>query len=218
MNDDLPERDLLRTIDPAAAHLVNEDARLRNLRTVLDRIEPQARPARTLGLRRRLTLAIPTGLLLVGAAVLAPVLTATPPPTAPLATSTADAGAPTALLAGSVTRGGVTILAETTVGPSQFLLGQRGKDTRFGASFDGSDPDDNWESVGAAEPTTDHAVTVSSAYSFPDAAPGGVATIIGQVGPQVTGDGMILAGAHPPQERTSPAGGAGRRPGRMRRS
>jgi hypothetical protein len=187
VNDDIPERDLLRTIDPAATHLVNEDARHHNLLAVLDRIEPEARPARTRGLRGRFALAIPTGILLVGAAVLVSVITVTPPPNAPTATSTADAGTPTALLAGSVTRGGVTILAETTVGTAQFLLGQLGDDTRFGASFNGSDPDDNWETVGVAEPTTDRAVTLSSAYSFPDAAPGGVATLIGRVGPLVTG-------------------------------
>lgn len=185
MNDDLPERNLLRTIDPAATHPVDEDSRLQNLLTVLDRIEPERRPARTLGLRGRLALAIPTGVLLVGAAVLVPVLTTTPPPTMPTATSTA--GAPTALLAGSVTRGGVTILAETTVGTSQFLLGQLGDDTRFGASFNGSDPDDNWETFGAAPPATEDAVTVASASNFPDAAPGGIATLTGRVGLQVTG-------------------------------
>ena len=115
-----------------------------------------------------------------------PVITATPPPTAPIATSTTGNVAPTALLAGSVTRAGVTILAETTVGTSQFLLGQHGDDTRFGASFDGSNPDDNWETFGAARPTSDRAVTISSPINFPEAAPGGIATITGRVGPQVT--------------------------------
>jgi hypothetical protein len=187
VNDALPERDLLRTIDPAATRLVDEDIRLNNLLTVIDRTTPEKKPARTLGMRERLAIAIPTGLLLIGAAVLVPVITATPPPTAPMATSTADTEIPTALLAGSVTRAGVTILAETTVGTSQFLLGQLGDDTRFGASFDGSNPDDNWETFGAAKPTTDRGVTLSGALNFPDAAPGGVATITGQVGPQVTG-------------------------------
>jgi hypothetical protein len=173
VNDDIPERD----------HLDNEDARHRNFLAVLDRIEPKARPARSRGLRGRFALVIPTGILLVGAAVLVSVITVTPPTNAPTATSTADA--PTALLAGSVTRGGVTILAETTVGASQFLLGQLGDDTRFGASFNGSDPDDNWETFGGAPPATDRAVTISSPINFPDAAPGGIATITGQVGPQV---------------------------------
>lgn len=185
MNDDLPERELLRSIDPATDRVVDEDARLHHLLTVLDRIDPATRPARRGRLRGRLALAIPTGLLLVGAAVLVPVLTGTPSVAPPTATPTAEPAAPTALLAGSVTPRGVTILAETTVGTSQFLLGRLGDVIRFGASFDGSDPDDNWETFGGPLPATDDAVTLSSAGSFPDAAPGGIATVSGRVGPRV---------------------------------
>ncbi|NQX18090.1 hypothetical protein [Rathayibacter sp. VKM Ac-2857] len=185
MNDDLPERalperDLLRSIDPAAGHPVGEDARLHNLLTVLDRIEPERRPARSLGLRGRLAVAIPAGLLLAGAAVLVPVLTSGPPVSTPAPTS--SVGAPNALLAGSVTPGGVTILAQTSVGTAQFLLGRLGDDIRFGASFDGSDPDDNWETFGSPAPVAADAVTIANPGNFPDAAPGGIATITGQVG------------------------------------
>ncbi|MWV48858.1 hypothetical protein GRS96_06150 [Rathayibacter sp. VKM Ac-2803] len=181
MNDDLPERDLLRSIDPAAGRSVGEDARLHNLLTVLDRIEPERGPVRSLGLRGRLALAVPAGLLLVGAAVLVPVLTAPPPSAPPAATQSA----PTALLAGSVTPGGVTILAQTSVGTSQFLLGQLGDDIRFGASFDGSDPDDNWETFGSPAPVAPDTVTLTNPGNFPDAAPGGIATVTGQVGSDV---------------------------------
>ncbi|QHC58854.1 hypothetical protein [Rathayibacter sp. VKM Ac-2760] len=195
MTDDLPERDLLRSIDPAAAHRVSEDARLHNLLTVLDRleperIEPERRPARAHGLRGRLALAIPAGILLAGAAVLVPVLISGAPGSTPAVSTPAASsgvGAPNALLAGSVTPGGVTILAQISVGTAQFLLGRLGDDIRFGASFDGSDPDDNWETFGDPAPVPAGTVTIANPGNFPDAAPGGIATVTGQAGSDVAG-------------------------------
>jgi hypothetical protein len=91
------------------------------------------------------------------------------------------------VLAGSTTDAGVRILANTTVGSAQFLIGERDSEIRFGASFNGSDPDDNWETFGPPQPVANDGLTVVNPSNFPDAAPNGVATVTGQVGNDVTG-------------------------------
>jgi hypothetical protein len=186
MNDELPERELLRMIDPAP-RTVSDDERMRNLRRVLERVDiaptrQRARPSLRLRLLTRVVL--PIGLVAAAAAIAVPLV---------LAPSPGDTGdgpgktQPTAVLAGSTTDDGVRILANTTVGGAQFLLGKRDDDIRFGASFDGSDPDDSWMTFGPLEVVADDGFTLVNPGNFPDAAPNGIATVTGQFGDSVTG-------------------------------
>ncbi|MCS5719326.1 hypothetical protein N1027_14405 [Herbiconiux sp. CPCC 205763] len=186
MNDEFPERELLRTIDPAP-RAVSDGDRLRNLNEVLRRVEDaRARPPRRPGPLLRgafwLRIAVPVGLAAAAAAVVVPL--AFPE----------GGGAPgigvvqsAAIRVGTTTDAGVRILANTTVGSAQFLLGRRGDDIRSGASFRGSDPDDNWETFGAPREVASDDFTLVNPGNFPDAAPGGIATVTGQVGADVTG-------------------------------
>jgi hypothetical protein len=186
MNDELPERELLRMIDPAP-RTISDDDRMRNLRRVLERIDvPPARgraqPSRRLRLLTRVVL--PIGLAAAAVAVAVP-LALDPSRGGPDGgTATAQPGA---VLVGSTTDAGVRILADTTVGSAQFLLGERGGDIRFGASFAGSDPDDSWETFGPTQAVADDGFTVVNPGNFPDAAPNGIATVTGQVGADVVG-------------------------------
>jgi len=185
MTDQLPERDLLRTIDPAP-HTADDADRIRNLQRVIER---SATPGRRWWMPRHLwvRIALPIGLVAVacGALVLAlphaglflPGITAHQP---------VD-NKPTAIRAGSTTQAGVRILANATIGTAQFLLGQNGDDIRFGASFDGSDPDENWSTFGDPQAVADDDFTLVNVMNFPSAIPGGAATVAGQVGGAVTG-------------------------------
>ncbi|QHC58852.1 hypothetical protein [Rathayibacter sp. VKM Ac-2760] len=92
-----------------------------------------------------------------------------------------------AVSVGSVTTDGTTILALTTLGDDVFVLGQRGDEIRSAASFDGGDPDLNWESFGAPAAVDAAAFTVVNPGNFPDAAPGGIATVTGRAGSDITG-------------------------------
>ena len=87
---------------------------------------------------------------------------------------------------GGTTPDGTTILASATVGTSTFALGQRGADIRYAASFDGSDPDQNWETFGAPVELAPDDFTMVNPGNSPSAAPGGLAHVTGQVGSGVT--------------------------------
>ena len=199
MNDELPERELLRLIDPAPRR-VSDDERMRNLSRVLERIDEVPAGHRPRGDRpawrdRLLTrVVLPIGLAAAAVGVAVPLAIAATSgglgglggPGGPGGPGVAT-GQPATILAGSTTDAGVRILANTTVGTAQFLLGRRGDDVRFGASFDGSDPDDNWETFGPPQVVPADGFTVVNPGNFPDAAPGGLATVTGQVGSDVTG-------------------------------
>jgi hypothetical protein len=86
---------------------------------------------------------------------------------------------------GTTTPGGTAILAMASTGSSVFLIGQNGTDIRFGASFDGSDPDENWETFGVPADVAPDGFTIVNPGNSPDAAPGGVAHVGGQVGADV---------------------------------
>ncbi|MWV48860.1 hypothetical protein GRS96_06160 [Rathayibacter sp. VKM Ac-2803] len=96
-----------------------------------------------------------------------------------------------AVAVGSVTTDGTTILAETSLGDDVFVLGQHGTEIRSAASFDGGDTDLNWESFGEPAAVDAAAFTVVNPGNFPDAAPGGIATVTGQVGSEVTGIDVV---------------------------
>jgi hypothetical protein len=91
------------------------------------------------------------------------------------------------LRVGTVTDNGTTILARTSVGSAVFLLGQRGTNLRFGASFDGSDPGDNWETFGDRRGIAADTISLVGPGNFPDAGQEGIATVTGQVGGDVAG-------------------------------
>ena len=86
------------------------------------------------------------------------------------------------LAAGNVTKDATTVLARADVGSAVFLLGQRGDEIRFAASFDGSDPGENWERV-TTKPVAADGLTVLSAGNSADR----YATLVGQVGADVQG-------------------------------
>ncbi|NQX18088.1 hypothetical protein [Rathayibacter sp. VKM Ac-2857] len=96
-----------------------------------------------------------------------------------------------AVSVGSVTTDGTTILAMTTLDDDVFVLGQLGDEIRSAASFDGSDTDLNWETFGAPAAVDAGAFTVVNPGNFPDAAPGGIATVTGQAGSDVTGIDVV---------------------------
>jgi len=185
MTDQLPERDLLRTIDPAP-RLVPEADRIRNLQRVIERSASSA-PRRRLPRNRWVRIALPIGL---AAAMCGALVLALPHADSLLPGVTAHQPSddqPTAIRAGSTTQAGVRILANATIGTAQFLLGQNGDDIRFGASIDGSDPDENWSTFGEPQTVADNDFTLVNVMSFPSAIPGGAATVAGQVGSAVTG-------------------------------
>lgn len=93
----------------------------------------------------------------------------------------------TAIQVGSTTQDGTDVLATTSVGDHVFVLGRNGDDYRFSASLNGGDPGDGWEAFdGTLVPAPD-GIAVSGAANFPDAAPGGIATVHGSVGEEITG-------------------------------
>ena len=179
MTDQLPERDLLRTIDPAPN--VSEADRIRNLQRVIERTTA---PNRRRGMPRQrwLRIALPISLVIAACAGL---LLALPQADSIVPGNTGEQ--PSAVSVGTNTPAGVRVLANATVGTAQFLLGQKGSDIRFGASFDGSDPDNNWSTSGDPQSVAADDVTLVSAFNFPDAIPGGAATVAGQVGSAVAG-------------------------------
>ena len=138
------------------------------------------------------------GILLAGGILLGTTGCATGPATSPApaaeGTDTADAVA-----VGAITNGGTTILASASVGTTTYTLGQNGTDIRFGASFDGSDPDQNWETFGETADVAANGFTMVNPGNSPDAAPGGLAHVTGQVGADVasldiiTDDGSTAA-------------------------
>ena len=185
MRNELPERDLLRTIDPAP-HTIDDAHRVRNLQRVLERTAATGRrpsPSRSPWVR----LVLPIGLVAAAAGgilVALPYLGASVPG---MIAEQPSGDPPTAISVGATTDDGVRILANSTVGTAQFLLGQRGDDIRFGASFDGSDPDRNWSTFGDVVAVADDGFTLVNVMNFPSAIPGGAATVAGQVGAGVTG-------------------------------
>jgi hypothetical protein len=186
MTDQLPERDLLRTIDPAPV-TVDEADQIRNLQRVIER---SATSGRRWWAPRHLWVRIALPLGLAAAAACGALVLSLPQADSLLPGLTAHQPAddqPTAIRAGSTTQAGVRILANATVGTAQFLLGQNGDDIRFGASFDGSDPDENWSTFGDAQTVADDDITLVNVMNFPSAIPGGAATVAGQVGSAVTG-------------------------------
>ncbi|WP_306368990.1 hypothetical protein [Nocardiopsis sp. CC223A] len=93
---------------------------------------------------------------------------------------------PTAIQVGATTQDGTNIIASTSVGKHVFLLGRNGDDYRFSAFVDG-DPGESWENFdGTLTPAPD-GIALSGAGNFPDAALGGIATVHGSVGEEVTG-------------------------------
>lgn len=183
MNDELPERELLRMIDPAP-RTISDDDRMRNLRRVLQRVDltpSRQKVPHSPRLRLLTRLVLPAGLAAVALAIAVPLTLGPPPGDSPGVTS------PGAVLVGSTTQAGVRILAMVTAGDARFLLGERGGDVRFGASFDGSDPDDSWETFGTPEVVAEDGFTLVNPGNFPDAAPNGIATVTGQVGDSVMG-------------------------------
>ncbi|MCS5719324.1 hypothetical protein N1027_14395 [Herbiconiux sp. CPCC 205763] len=118
-----------------------------------------------------------TGGLLFGITGCAPTPTSAPP--RPSAMSSI-------ITVGSTTDDGTIILATTSVGDNTFVLGQNGSAIRFGASFHGTDPNQNWETFGDPVAVAADDLTVVNPGNFPDAAPGGLATVTGQLGSDVT--------------------------------
>jgi len=94
----------------------------------------------------------------------------------------ASQGAVHVLAAGNVTNDDTTILARADVGSAVFLLGQRGDEIRFAASFDGSNPNSAWERI-TTKPVAADDITVLSAGNSADR----YATVVGQVGADVQG-------------------------------
>ena len=186
MSDHFPERDLLRSLDPAPRE-VTADAQVQNLHTVIARVTaPVSREPRTAS-RKWLRIALPVAGVAAAAAIALPlalVQPATDPVTGPATAqpdrSNAPTTGPSVLTVGNRTKDGTTVLARTDVGDALFLLGQRGDEIRFAASFDGSDPGENWERV-TAKPVAADDVTVLSAGNSADR----YATLVGQVGPDV---------------------------------
>ncbi|WP_306368988.1 hypothetical protein [Nocardiopsis sp. CC223A] len=184
MNDEYPEQALLRTLDPAPQE-VSDAARARNYRRVVEEV---AR-SRT---RARLTVPLPRLKIAIAAAcaVAAGVLV--------LPQYVPDARLPgvsteqvTVITVGSVTDIGVLIIANVTVGDTQFLLGRMGDDHRFSVSFNGSDPDDNWERFEGSVPAPDDGLLLAGAGNFPDAAKDGLAYAYGPVGADVAAVSVI---------------------------
>lgn len=97
-----------------------------------------------------------------------------------------------AVTVGTTTSGGTTILAMASVGSSVFSIGQSNTDIRFGATFDGSDPDENWETFGNPVDVASDDFTVVNPGNSPDAAPGGIAHVGGQVGTDVASLDIIV--------------------------
>lgn len=162
MNTDLPECDLLRSIDPAPHH-VPADAQVRNLRAVLGRVAPTI-ARRSAPRRPWLRIAVPVlGVAAAAAVVLPLALTAPTPHHEAATTATAPVSRQPALTAGSRTHDGTTILARTSVGDAEFLIGRRDDDVRFGVSLDGSDPDDNWEAIDGAATAAPDAIVILNA-------------------------------------------------------
>jgi hypothetical protein len=89
-------------------------------------------------------------------------------------------------LVGSTTDDGTTVLAATAVGDSVFVLGQNGSDIRFGSALNGSDLSENWMTFGEPVDVATDGFTVVNPSNFPDAAPGGIAAVSGQIGADVT--------------------------------
>lgn len=133
---------------------------------------------------RRYTTAF-AGMLLAGTLGLGLSACSTGTTTAPSSTSSSSLTESGVALVGSTTDDGTTVLAATVVGDNVFVLGQNGSDIRFGASLDGSDPGQNWETFGESVPVAADGLTVVNPGNFPDAAPGGLATVTGQVGSDV---------------------------------
>lgn len=97
-----------------------------------------------------------------------------------------ESGASSVVSVGSTTDDGTTVLAASSVGDNLFMLGRQGSAIRFGASFHGSDPSQNWETFGDPVAVPDGEITAANPGNFPDAAPGGLATVTGQLGSDVT--------------------------------
>lgn len=90
-----------------------------------------------------------------------------------------------AVTVGGMTPGGTTILAMASTGSSVFSIGRNGTDLRFAASFDGRDPDENWEALGVPVDVVSDGFTIVNPGNSPDAAPGGVAHVAGQAGTDI---------------------------------
>jgi hypothetical protein len=183
MIDELPERDLLRGIDPARLLLVDERARADNLELVLRRVQTPETKRTPRTRRLGLMIAVPAGLAVATAALV--VTQVVPAPSTPPPTN-AQQSEFVVVRAGTVTRDGVEILANVTVGTTQFLLGRLGDETRIGVTFNGSDPDSNWSVVTPLSAMRADRVMTINASGFPAAGPGGVDSIVGQVGSDVT--------------------------------
>lgn len=186
-SDGLPERGLLSHIDPAPASLPHA-RREAHLRTVEQRIESltPARRGHSWRPRLRLLVAVPltAAVLAVGVFVAVPAIW----PVDPRGTVAGEVpdGQSIALLAGNTTKAGMRIVAVSTTGTTQFLLGTRDGTAFTGASFDGSDPDLNWSSepLRGAPPSGVALLTVGH---FGEEGPGGIGYVGGRAGSDVTG-------------------------------
>lgn len=180
MNDEFPEQALLRTLDPAPQE-VSDAARARNYRRVVDEIRRSRPRARFAVPLPRLKIAIAAAACAVAAGVL--VLPQYVPEARLPGGSTEQVEV---ITVGSVTDIGVLIIANVTVGDTQFLLGRMGDDHRFSVSFNGSDPDDSWERFEGSVPAPDDGLLLAGAGNFPDAAEDGLAHVYGPVGADVS--------------------------------
>ena len=180
-----PERELLRTIDPAPRTATEHD-RLRNLNTVLQRIA-QPRPHRSRTTRRFwMGAALPIALVAGAAAVVYSTLP-TPMPPSIFGTAPQQLTQPTPLEPGSTTGEGFTVLASVAVGDSQIYLGQRGDELRFGGAINGGNADSNVSLVQPVASVAADSLVRLDGGNFSDAAAGGLATFLGQIGSEVVG-------------------------------
>ncbi|CAL9474697.1 hypothetical protein SUDANB121_02924 [Nocardiopsis dassonvillei] len=179
MNDEFPEQDLLRMLDPAPRE-VPEAAQARNHRRVVEEITRSR--ART-----RLPLPLPRLKIAIAAAACAVAVGAllTPQYALDILPPEGAVEQVEVITVGSVTDLGVHVIANVTVGDTQLLLGRKEDEYRFSASFDGSDPDDGWERFEGSVTAPDDGLLLAGAGTFPDAGEEGLAHVYGPVGADV---------------------------------
>jgi hypothetical protein len=184
MSEELPERGLLRHIDPAPPDITAE-RRAAHLQMVLRDVDRRA-SRRTAPRARWLVLPVvltAAAAVAVGVLLLPGTMTGIPPSGPSEGGGTAM---PDAITVGTTTPSGRTILAEASVGTTQILLGTKDGTVYSGASFDGSDPDANWSSItGIASPRPDGATVLTAGNSSGRDADG-VAYMGGRIGADVS--------------------------------
>jgi hypothetical protein len=188
MNDQLPEIDAIRSLDPARAP-IDDARRRRHLLAVLRSIDSEGRrrPTRTpRALITRLGPPLALGAASLVAAALMLIGAPSTPPSPPGADRTSVQREPM-LAAGATSADGTRILVEERIGEAQVLLGERDGVVRAGWLLPGHEPGRNWETIAVPkEPPRADGVEVLSSGTIGTGRTTEIAATIVRVGSDVT--------------------------------